>query len=309
MNGGRLGLGRGGRRQGCAPVPSVAMARTPRPKPQPRRPSSSGGGAGGGAGPRRGRGGVGGGGPRQRSGAPPARRPASAQGPGRRAGRGTAGRPGAAAGRAAEGAGAVGRHRGRRPAAPADLLALAADLRVPVQHVSRKRLDAEARSEAPQGVLAKAAPLQEADLDDLARGSAKRPPFLVLVDGVTDPGNLGAILRSVDGAGGDRRRPAPPSRRPHHAHRGEGGGRGHRARAHRGRVGPADGHRAAAPGRGLGRRPRRQPPTQSLFELGDTARPSPSRSSSARRAPACLDWCGSAATCWSASRCGVACPR
>jgi 23S rRNA (guanosine2251-2'-O)-methyltransferase len=85
---------------------------------------------------------------------------------------------------------------------PAELLALAADLRVPVQHVSRKRLDAEARSEAPQGVLAKAAPLQEADLDDLARGSAKRPPFLVLVDGVTDPGNLGAILRSVDGAGG-----------------------------------------------------------------------------------------------------------
>ena len=85
---------------------------------------------------------------------------------------------------------------------PADLLALAADLRIPVQQVSRKRLDAEARSEAPQGVLAKAAPLQEADLDDLARGSAKRPPFLVLVDGVTDPGNLGAILRSVDGAGG-----------------------------------------------------------------------------------------------------------
>ena len=51
---------------------------------------------------------------------------------------------------------------------PADILALAADLRVPVQQVSRKRLDAEARSEAPQGVLAKAAPLQEADLDDLA---------------------------------------------------------------------------------------------------------------------------------------------
>jgi 23S rRNA (guanosine2251-2'-O)-methyltransferase len=86
--------------------------------------------------------------------------------------------------------------------APADLLALAAELRVPVQQVSRKRLDAEARSEAPQGVLAKAAPLQESDLDDLARGTGGRAPFLVLVDGVTDPGNLGAILRSVDGAGG-----------------------------------------------------------------------------------------------------------
>jgi 23S rRNA (guanosine2251-2'-O)-methyltransferase len=87
---------------------------------------------------------------------------------------------------------------------PSEILALAADLRVPVQEVSRKRLDAEARSEAPQGVLARAAPLQEADLDDLVRpgARARRVPFLVLVDGVTDPGNLGAILRSVDGAGG-----------------------------------------------------------------------------------------------------------
>ena len=89
---------------------------------------------------------------------------------------------------------------------PSEIIALAADLRVPVQEVSRKRLDLEARSEAPQGVLARAAPLQEADLDDLVRragrGGPKGVPFLVLVDGVTDPGNLGAILRSVDGAGG-----------------------------------------------------------------------------------------------------------
>ena len=52
---------------------------------------------------------------------------------------------------------------------PSEIVALAADLRVPVQEVSRKRLDAEARSEAPQGVLARAAPLQEADLDDLVK--------------------------------------------------------------------------------------------------------------------------------------------
>ena len=91
---------------------------------------------------------------------------------------------------------------GEERGGPTEIIELAADLRVPVQHVSRRRLDAEARSEAPQGVLAKAAPLQEADLDDLARRvPGEAAPFLVLVDGVTDPGNLGAILRSADGAG------------------------------------------------------------------------------------------------------------
>jgi 23S rRNA (guanosine2251-2'-O)-methyltransferase len=82
-----------------------------------------------------------------------------------------------------------------------DLIALAHDQRVPVQQVARKRLEAEARSEAPQGVLAKAAPLAEADVDDLATGRRGAAPFLVLVDGVTDPGNLGALLRSAEGAG------------------------------------------------------------------------------------------------------------
>jgi 23S rRNA (guanosine2251-2'-O)-methyltransferase len=83
-----------------------------------------------------------------------------------------------------------------------EIVELAADLRIAVQHVSRKRLDAEARSEAPQGVLAKAGPLQEAELEELARaGKGRAKPFLVLVDGVTDPGNLGAILRSAEGAG------------------------------------------------------------------------------------------------------------
>jgi 23S rRNA (guanosine2251-2'-O)-methyltransferase len=83
-----------------------------------------------------------------------------------------------------------------------DIVDLAAARRVPVLEVARRRLEAAARSEAPQGVLAKAAPLKEADLDDLvARRPSGAPPFLVAVDGVTDPGNLGALLRSAEGAG------------------------------------------------------------------------------------------------------------
>lgn len=86
-----------------------------------------------------------------------------------------------------------------------DIEALAAANRVPVAYVARKKLEATARSEAPQGVLAMAAELQEADLAPFLRKKrdGRTAPFLVAVDGVTDPGNLGAIIRSCDGAGVD----------------------------------------------------------------------------------------------------------
>jgi 23S rRNA (guanosine2251-2'-O)-methyltransferase len=89
-------------------------------------------------------------------------------------------------------------------AAVADIVEIAAARRVPLLHVARARLEREARSEAPQGVLAHAAEIPEADLGELLRvggPGAGKPPFLVAVDGVTDPGNLGAIIRSCDGAG------------------------------------------------------------------------------------------------------------
>ena len=82
-----------------------------------------------------------------------------------------------------------------------DIVTIAEAQRVQVVHVAKSRLEREARSEAPQGVLAHAAELPEADLGDLLRGDGTTPPFLVAVDGVTDPGNLGAIVRSCDGAG------------------------------------------------------------------------------------------------------------
>ena len=84
-----------------------------------------------------------------------------------------------------------------------DIVAIASANRVPIAWVARKKLEAAARSEAPQGVLALAAPLPEADLGRYLKRRGERSPFLVAVDGVTDPGNLGAIVRSCDGAGVD----------------------------------------------------------------------------------------------------------
>ncbi len=86
----------------------------------------------------------------------------------------------------------------------ADIVEIAAARRIVLLHVAKAKLEREARSEAPQGVLAHAAELPEADLGVLigARGAGRAaPPFLVAVDGVTDPGNLGAIIRSCEGAG------------------------------------------------------------------------------------------------------------
>lgn len=83
----------------------------------------------------------------------------------------------------------------------AQIVELAAELRVPVKEVVRSKFDSMAVTEAPQGVIARAAPLAEHDLEELARPSDGRSPFLLVLDGVTDPGNVGAALRTAECAG------------------------------------------------------------------------------------------------------------
>jgi 23S rRNA (guanosine2251-2'-O)-methyltransferase len=82
-----------------------------------------------------------------------------------------------------------------------DIAELAAEARVTIRRVPRAQLEHEARSDAPQGILAHAAPIQDVDLDRLARARDGRTPFLIAVDGITDPQNLGAVLRSAECAG------------------------------------------------------------------------------------------------------------
>ena len=82
-----------------------------------------------------------------------------------------------------------------------DINDLAKRARVPVRYVARRTLEAEARTDGPQGVLAHAQPLPEWQFEELCRGQGGRAPFLLAFDGVTDPQNLGALLRSAEGAG------------------------------------------------------------------------------------------------------------
>jgi 23S rRNA (guanosine2251-2'-O)-methyltransferase len=70
--------------------------------------------------------------------------------------------------------------------------------RVSLLAVPMGRLEREARTEGHQGVVARAARVPTVTLAELV---AVDDPFLLVCDGVTDPRNLGAMLRSAEGAG------------------------------------------------------------------------------------------------------------
>lgn len=82
-----------------------------------------------------------------------------------------------------------------------DILTLARQLSVPVRELGRAKLASLARTDAHQGVIATAAPLRPSELDDLLVPRDGVAPFLLAADGVTDPGNLGALLRTAECAG------------------------------------------------------------------------------------------------------------
>jgi 23S rRNA (guanosine2251-2'-O)-methyltransferase len=82
-----------------------------------------------------------------------------------------------------------------------DLLALASRANVEVRRVDAARIEKICPHRRHQGVaaIADASP-PKVDLESLLDGLAE-PPLLLILDGVTDPRNLGACLRVADGAG------------------------------------------------------------------------------------------------------------
>ena len=68
---------------------------------------------------------------------------------------------------------------------------------VPVMRVDRVRIEELARGGVHQGVVARVGPYPYSGLDEILAAD----PLVLLLDGVTDPRNLGAILRTADGAG------------------------------------------------------------------------------------------------------------
>ncbi len=94
---------------------------------------------------------------------------------------------------------------GREDDRLAALLAMAESTGIPVERVARERLDSLAGLTSHQGVVAELAPAPprgEAELEACLDALAK-PPLLLILDGVQDPHNLGACLRTADAAGVD----------------------------------------------------------------------------------------------------------
>lgn len=91
----------------------------------------------------------------------------------------------------------AGRHDRRMQ----DLLAAAKAANVRIIHADEQRLHNMVGTHRHQGVVAKAGELSLArNLDELL-DAIEGPPLLLLLDGITDPHNLGACLRVADGAG------------------------------------------------------------------------------------------------------------
>lgn len=83
-----------------------------------------------------------------------------------------------------------------------ELLALAGDRGVRVRRVPAGVIERESRGGVHQGVVADVEDITEYSVEGLVRG-ARGAPLIVVLDGIEDPHNLGAILRTADAAGVD----------------------------------------------------------------------------------------------------------
>ena len=83
------------------------------------------------------------------------------------------------------------------------ILALAKEKRVVITEVNRKKLEEMATTDNHQGVIAIVPPFEYCDIDDILEcaKNSQEDPFILILDGIEDPHNLGAIIRTAETAG------------------------------------------------------------------------------------------------------------
>ncbi len=85
-----------------------------------------------------------------------------------------------------------------------DVIALCQQLKLPVEYVSKSAMDKHTGNGTHQGVMARIKPgvkWHENDLPDIIDACVSQPPLILVLDGVQDPHNLGACIRTANAAG------------------------------------------------------------------------------------------------------------
>mgnify|MGYP000930060799 CR=1 FL=1 len=93
--------------------------------------------------------------------------------------------------------------RGPRDNRISEIVSMASQKGIEIEELDKKKLDSLAASSAHQGVIALIAPYNYASVDDILKRaeSAGEPPFIIILDEITDPHNFGAIVRSAECCG------------------------------------------------------------------------------------------------------------
>lgn len=93
--------------------------------------------------------------------------------------------------------------RGPREGSVKLIEAMCLEKKIPVLEAARQKLDAMSGGGNHQGVCAISADIEYTDIDSILEIAAQRgeKPFIVICDGIADPGNLGALIRCCEGAG------------------------------------------------------------------------------------------------------------
>ncbi len=92
---------------------------------------------------------------------------------------------------------------GDKEAFASEIMNLAKERKIICQFVERSKIEAIAAGHRHQGVLAYVAPVEYAELEDILKAAEEKgeAPFLLLLDELEDPHNLGALLRTADATG------------------------------------------------------------------------------------------------------------
>ena len=83
------------------------------------------------------------------------------------------------------------------------IIALAKEKRIVINEIGRAKLNQMSQTENNQGVIAIVPPFNYCDVDDILEYAKQKneKPFILILDGIEDPHNLGSIIRTAETAG------------------------------------------------------------------------------------------------------------